>query len=74
MTREADFAQTKKDFLHKLSIAQKEINKTIYWMELLMAKDYLEEKQFHSIENDAVEILKIISSILKPQKLILNNY
>ncbi|HLV40790.1 MAG TPA: four helix bundle protein [Brumimicrobium sp.] len=31
MTREAEFAQTKKDFIHKFSIAQKEINETIYW-------------------------------------------
>src|SRR5690554_5958693 len=68
MTREAEFAQTKKDFIHKLSIAQKESNETIYWIELLMATDYLEEKEYKSIQNDAVEILKIITSILKTSK------
>jgi four helix bundle protein len=44
MTREAEHAQTKKDFIHKLSIAQKEINESIYWLELLKASDYLEAK------------------------------
>jgi len=33
-----------------------------------MATDYLEEKQFHSLQSDAVEILKIITSILKTSK------
>jgi four helix bundle protein len=35
MIREAEHAETKKDFIHKMAIAQKEINETIYWLELL---------------------------------------
>ena len=69
MIREAEHAQTKKDFIHKLSIAQKEINESIYWLELLKATDYLVENQFQSVHNDAVEIIKIITSILKTSKL-----
>jgi len=68
MTREAEHAQTKKDFIHKLSIAQKEINESIYWLELLKATDYLVEKEFQSLHNDAVEVIKIITSILKTSK------
>ena len=41
MVREAEFGQSKQDFIHKLSIAQKEINETIYWLELLHKTDYL---------------------------------
>ena len=41
MIREAEFGQSKSDFIHKLSIAQKEINETIYWLELLFKTDYL---------------------------------
>src|SRR5690554_8130841 len=59
MTREAEHAQTKKDFIHKLSIAQKEINESIYWLELLRETDYQLEDQFQSIHSDAVEIIKI---------------
>ncbi len=41
MVREAEHAESKIDFKHKMSIAQKEINETIYWLELLQATDYL---------------------------------
>ena len=41
MVREAEHAETKKDFLHKMAIAQKEINETIYWLDLLKETDYL---------------------------------
>ncbi|MFO0109807.1 MAG: four helix bundle protein, partial [Alphaproteobacteria bacterium] len=39
MVREAEHAESKNDFIHKLGIAQKEINETIYWLELLRATD-----------------------------------
>jgi len=35
MVREAEHSESKADFVHKLAIAQKEINETIYWLELL---------------------------------------
>jgi four helix bundle protein len=69
LIREAEQAESKVDFKHKLSIAQKEINETIYWLELLFATDYLIEKQFESINTDAMEIFKILTSIIKSTKL-----
>lgn len=68
MIREAEHAQTKKDFIHKMSIAQKEINETIYWLELLEATDYLTDEQFEGMNNEAVEIIKLVTSILKTSK------
>lgn len=62
MIREAEYAETKIDFKHKLGIAQKEINETIYWLELLKETDYLTSEQFNSLNNDGVEILKLITS------------
>ena len=44
--REAEFAETKKDFIHKMAIAQKECNETIYWLELLNATNFLEENEY----------------------------
>ena len=62
MVREAFNAQSSKDFIHKLSIGQKEIGETIYWLELLEATNYISPKQFQSINKDAVEVMKIVSS------------
>ena len=68
MIREAEHAETKNDFKHKMGIAQKEINETIYWLELLHKTDYLTLNQFESMNEDAVEIIKIITAILKSAK------
>lgn len=68
MIREAEHAETKKDFIHKMAIAQKEINETIYWLELLEATDYLSNPEFQSLHEDAVEIIKLVTSILKTSK------
>ncbi len=73
MVREAEHAETKADFKHKMSIAQKEINETLYWLELLKETGYLTLEQFKSIHKDAVEIIKLITSIIKSVKLTINN-
>src|SRR5690606_22504313 len=63
--REGQNAQSKADFIHKFSIAQKECDETLYWIELLHQADFLEEKEFKAIHNDANELLKMLrSSIL----------
>jgi len=72
MIREAEHAETKNDFKHKMGIAQKEINETIYWLELLKETDYLSSEQFESIYTDAVEIIKLITAILKSAKANIN--
>lgn len=68
MVREAEHAESKNDFIHKFAIAQKEANETVYWLELLKATDYLNEKEFDNINNDAISILKLLTSILKTTK------
>lgn len=68
MIREAEHAETKKDFVHKMSIAQKESNETLYWLELLKETDYLNEQQFESVHKDAKEVISIITSIIKTTK------
>lgn len=68
LVREAEHAESTADFIHKLAIAQKEINETIYWIELLQATDFITIKQLVSINEDAVELIKIITSIIKTTK------
>ena len=62
--REGLNAQSKADFVHKLSIAQKECDETLYWLELLKETSYINESEFSSINNDATELLKILRSII----------
>lgn len=50
--REAEHAESKQDFIHKLSIAQKECNETIYWLDLLKTTNYIEDSEHKSLRND----------------------
>lgn len=72
--REGQNAQSKADFIHKFSIAQKECDETLYWLELLYQSGYLEEKEFSAIHSDANELLKMLrSSILTTKQNIHNS-
>jgi len=62
--REAVNAQSKLDFIHKLAIAQKECDESLYWLELLNATKYVEENDFNPIYKQTTEVLKIIKSII----------
>lgn len=64
LVREAQNAESKADFIHKLGIAQKECDETIYWLELLKKTDYLAEKEFESINTEADELLKMLKSAI----------
>lgn len=66
--REAEFAQSNLDFIHKLSISQKEINETIFLLEVFKETNYIKEEQFESLNYDAIEILKLITSSIKTMK------
>jgi four helix bundle protein len=68
MVREAEQGESKADFIHKLSIALKEINETLYWVELLNETAYLSQQQFESINADATELIKLLISIIKTSK------
>ena len=68
LIREAEHAQSRKDFLSKLNIGLKEINETLYWLELLMATGYITKKMFESIYRDGEEILKMLISSTKTIK------
>lgn len=70
--RESTHAESRPDFIHKFAIAQKEINESIYWIELLKDSKYITEKQFQSLYSDALDLIRIITSILKTSKR--NNY
>ena len=65
---EAQQAQSKADFISKISIALKETTETKYWLRLLQATEYLTENETKSIMDDCIEIEKILVTILKTAK------
>ena len=65
---EAQHAQSRADFLSKLSIALKETSETKYWLRLLEATGYLKSAEFESIMSDCVEIEKILVTSVKSIK------
>ena len=67
-TRESKNAQSKPDFLSKLNVALKEADETEYWLDLLHATDYLDDKIYNSLNNDCVEIIKMLTAIIKTLK------
>ncbi len=68
MMREAVFAESSSDFVHKMAIARKEISETLYWLDLLLASNYLDSAVHASMHADAEEILKILTSSIKTKK------
>ena len=68
MMREAKFAQSRADFVDKASIASKEANETLYWIELLHDSEYIDDLSFNSLHNEADELTAILASIVKTTK------
>ena len=66
---EANGAISEADFSSKISIAYKECLETKYWLSLLKDTDYISEKSFESMHDDADEIAKILFSILKKTRI-----
>lgn len=66
--REAEQGESKSDFIHKMAIVQKECNESIYWLELLYAAEYITEIQFNNIIKDAIELMKMSTTILNTSK------
>ena len=72
--REAQRAESPSDFIHKLSIAQKELSETQYWLELLLQTDYLTNPEFQSLAADTSEVSKMLSSAILTKKKKLGKY
>jgi len=68
LVREAEQAESKADFIHKMAIALKEANETDCWIELLYQSETLEEKGFSSIKPDITELIKLLTSIIKTSR------
>ena len=65
---EAGQAQSKPDFIHKLSIAQKEAFETHYWIRLLHDSKMVTASQANSLLHDCEELQKMITASIKTVK------
>jgi four helix bundle protein len=65
---EAEFAQSAADFINKQSIALKEANETVYWLNLLHDSEYLDNEQFESMESECKELVAMLVTSIKKMK------
>src|SRR6056297_3484604 len=68
LVREAEHAESTKDFIHKLAIALKEANETDYWLEILVETEYISKEQYLEFQLWIHELLKLLTSIIKTSK------
>jgi four helix bundle protein len=68
LVSEAAYAQSTADFINKLSIALKECNETLYWLNILKDTEYINEKEFISMSTDCEELLALLISSIKTTK------
>ena len=68
LVREAEFGQSKADFVHKMSVALKEANETHYWLSLIFDTGYMEESLSVSLKKDCEEIISLLVSTVKTSR------
>jgi four helix bundle protein len=62
---EAKYAQSRADFINKLSIARKECNECLYWLNLLHDSGYLSSDVFQTLHENALSLLKILTAMIR---------
>mgnify|MGYP001037882644 FL=1 len=68
LIQEAEQAESRADFVHKLSVALKEASETAYWLDLLTESGYLDSVHGQSMMADTEELLKILTAIIRTTK------
>ncbi len=66
---EAQYAQSKADFINKLQVSLKEANESRYWLRLLQDCEYLTKIMFESMIKDIEELIKILTSSINTSKI-----
>ncbi len=65
---EADAAESRKDFVHKMAISRKEAKETLHWIRMIARANPREEQQCRFLWKEAQELVFIFSSIIKGTK------
>ena len=73
LIREAEFGQSKKDFINKMNIGLKEANETLYWLDLLKDSEYVENDIYENLKSQCLELVAMLVSTIKTSKKNLEN-
>ena len=68
LVTEAEQAESRADFIHKMSVALKEANETLYWLRLLHKTNYLQTSAFASLDREAEDLFRLLTKIIKSTK------
>lgn len=68
LVREAEYAESRADFVHKMHVALKEANEADYWIDLLSEAGYFAPEVGQSLRVDCRELLRILIAIIKTTK------
>ena len=69
---ESEYAVSKADFINKLQISLKEVNETKYWLHVLYKSKKIIDTEYFKLNDDILEIMKILISSLNSSKKQLN--
>lgn len=61
---EADAAESKRDFIHKMSIAHKETRETRYWLRVIGAA-LLDDEEIRALIQESDELVRILYTIVE---------
>jgi four helix bundle protein len=62
---EAKYAQSRPDFINKLSIARKECNECLYWLNLLHDSGLLTKEAHQTLHHNGLSLLKILTAMIR---------
>jgi len=65
---EAKGSQSRANFISKCSIACKEAHETLYWLDLLVASNLMEERELTGLAQECDELVAILTTIVKKSK------
>lgn len=68
LIREAEFAQSRPDFINKMSVALKEANETLYWLSLLKDTDYISPEAYDMLSAGCKELISMLVASIKTSK------
>jgi four helix bundle protein len=66
--KEARQAESRQDFIHKMSVALQRASETEYWIELLRDTDFINLKTFNSLNDGCAETFRFLTPIVKTSK------
>ena len=61
---ESVFAQSRQDFISKLSISLKEASETKFWLDILHETDFITDSQFESLNEDNSKLIGTLVNII----------